>query len=339
MMTNKPLNLDDEDVVDGMVRVGRPMSQPTEMSYPLLRIRLCEICRNIVDRSPLLAGSPMNYDVIVDIDTEFQSLLNDVPPFFSMTVADISRTYNFDRSRAAVIARQGHIFYSLFYSQRCKLHLPFLSRGFADRKYALSRDICIQSANRIIQTEGGIENTGLCTARSYKPMGMILSVFLACIVLLMDLCYAKDRRHEERQRADIAIAFRLLEDARDGSAISAKFLDSMMHILKKHNILPPKRVGPRDVALAPVEPVCTAAAPNGFVSEQGCGPDSMMTPNLATGVVGGIDMPGLGTTWLGTGMGNDLSFFNGLVQTLDHGPNAGNINWDNMFLGLDSTFM
>ena len=96
------IGLDDDDVVDGMALVGRPMTEPTVMSYSLLRIRLCEISRNLADRTPLQATRIRGpaYEVIMDIDTEMQALLNDIPSYFSMSVTDICRVYNFDSCRA-----------------------------------------------------------------------------------------------------------------------------------------------------------------------------------------------------------------------------------------------
>ncbi|CAI6084367.1 unnamed protein product [Clonostachys chloroleuca] len=54
MITKKPLNINDEEVLDGMSLHERPLSLPTSMSYTLQMIRLAELSRNIVDRSPLM---------------------------------------------------------------------------------------------------------------------------------------------------------------------------------------------------------------------------------------------------------------------------------------------
>lgn len=129
MATKKPLNIDDEGVVDGMSHVERPLSHPTSISYSLQRIRLAEISRMIVDRTPLVMGHEggfscgPSHDVVMDIDTELQSLINDhIPHFFSMPVATLIETYDLDPLKAGHIAQQGYMFKSLLYAQRCKLH-------------------------------------------------------------------------------------------------------------------------------------------------------------------------------------------------------------------------
>jgi hypothetical protein len=53
MAVKKPLNLNDEDLVDGMSQDQKPLSWPTVMSYPLQRIRIAEIMRSLIDRNAL----------------------------------------------------------------------------------------------------------------------------------------------------------------------------------------------------------------------------------------------------------------------------------------------
>jgi hypothetical protein len=88
MVVKKPLNLNDEDLVGGISQAQKPLSWPTMMSYPLQRIRIAEIMRSLMDRNPLIMSHTggMSHDAIMDIDTELQLLINDIPPFFSMTL-------------------------------------------------------------------------------------------------------------------------------------------------------------------------------------------------------------------------------------------------------------
>lgn len=249
MVVKKPLNINDEDLIDGMDRIEQPLSQPTSMSYSLQRIRLSEISRSIVDRTPLImafAGGP-SHDVVMDIDTQLQMFINDVPPFFSMSIAQLTNTYQLDPTRAAHIVIQGYNLNALLYSQRCKLHLPYFTRGFVDSAYASSREICIQSARLIIQTESRLDSSGysgFSTATRYKFIGLLLGVFMARMVLIMDLCHNNNKspQQQEKQQAEIADAFRILEEARHESVTIAKFLDSLIQVLRKHNVSPPQRV-------------------------------------------------------------------------------------------------
>ena len=215
------------------------------MSYSLQRIRLAEISRHLVDRTPFIeahAGGP-SLDVVMDINAELQMHFNDLPSFFSMSKADLSETYQLDSSQAAKIVHMGYMHRSLFYAQRCNLHLPNFSRGYVDSAYASSRGMCLQSARLIIQTETQLEKSGLCVEIRYKYLGLVTGIFLATTVVLMDLCHNKSSLQQGKRGREVADAFRILEQARHESETASRFLDSMMHVLRKHKVSPPKPNG------------------------------------------------------------------------------------------------
>ena len=344
MVVKKPLNINDEDLIDGKSRIERPLSQPTTMSYSLQRIRLSEISRSIVDRTPLImahAGGP-SHDVVMDIDTDLQLLINDIPPFFSMSIGNLTETYQLDPSRAANIVYQGYMFYSLLYAQRCKLHFPCFSRGFVDSAYASSREICLQSARLIIQTESQLENSGLCRATRYKFIGLLLGVFMASIVLLMDLCHNKSSSQQEKQRGEIADAFRILEEARHGSEMAAKFLDSLMHVLRKHKLSLPKcagqqplkpRIGIEQLSTASGGAVVYNAATTQPYSESAV----VSIPMTSSSVLGSNEASSISMTSDGSTNGEDFSsYFNDLAQSFEQGIDVDSFDWNNIFSGLDS---
>jgi hypothetical protein len=66
MVVKKPMNLNDEDLVDGMSQDQKPLSWPTVMSHPLQRIRMAEIMRSLTDRNALTMSysSDLNHNVI-----------------------------------------------------------------------------------------------------------------------------------------------------------------------------------------------------------------------------------------------------------------------------------
>ena len=43
MMTRKPLNIDDDDLIDGVTPIEKPISYPTDMTFFLQRCRLGEV--------------------------------------------------------------------------------------------------------------------------------------------------------------------------------------------------------------------------------------------------------------------------------------------------------
>jgi len=241
MITKKPLNLDDEDLNDGAVAIEKSMSVPTCMSYSLQRLRIAELCRRFVDCEPLVmaATTSENYDNVLDFDTAIQTFINDLPAFFSMSFAEITRLFQLDHAKATRLATHGHIIHGMIYSIRCKLHVPYLMRGYADQTYSPSRQICIKTARLIIQNEVDHERTGLLTVNRYQSSGFVLGVFVASVVLLVELCVDKTTSRQSEYRQEIIDAFRLLEMARGQSRNAARFLESLLSVLHKHQVAPP----------------------------------------------------------------------------------------------------
>ena len=346
MMVKKPLNINDEELSDGMSRIEQPLSQPTAMSYSLQRIRLAEISRNIVDRTPVLAhASGPSLQVVMDIDTELQLLLNDIPPFFSMSKADLSEIYHLDTSEAAKIAHHGYIFHSCVHAQRCKLHFPYFSRGFGDPAFACSRDLCLQSARLVIRTQSRLESSGLCIATRFKFLGLLLGVFMASIVLLMDLCHNKSSPQQEERRGEIAGAFQTLEEARHESETAAKFLESLMHVLRKHKVCPPQHTGAQ-----PLQPgigfmqlptaAGEAAVGNASKIQRYDEPAMLSTPTASSSVLGSNEAGSMNMSADGFANGEEFpSYFNDFAQEFGQGVDVGSIDWNNIFSGLDSSFI
>ena len=344
MVVKKPMNINDEDLIDGMGRIEQPLSQPTSMSYSLQRIRLSEISRSIVDRTPLImapAGGP-SYDFVMDIDTELQIFMNEIPPFFSMSVSKLIETYQLDRIRATNIVLQGHNLSSLIHAQRCKLHLPYFSRGFVDSVYASSRELCIQSARLIIQTESRVEDSGICTETRYRFIGLLLGGFMASIVLLMDLCHNKLSPRHETQRGEIAVALRILEDARHESKTAAKFLDSLMQVLRRHNVEPPKgarhqplnpRIGSEQPSIASGGAVAYSAATSHSYSEATILP----VPVTPSSLLENNEISTAGDLY--TNGEHSSSYFSDLAQSLEQGIDVGSFDWESIFSGLENSFV
>ncbi|KAL9109984.1 MAG: hypothetical protein Q9227_005507 [Pyrenula ochraceoflavens] len=347
MITKKPLNINDEEIFDGMSRAERPLSHPTTMSYSLLRIRLAEISRSIVDRAPLAMaqlGGPSREDVL-DIDTELQMLINDIPQFFSMSKTQLVEAYGLSPTRAADIIHQGYSFQFILHSQRCKLHLPYFTRGFVDTTYSSSREMCVKSARLIIRSHSDLENSGTGVAARFQLSGFVVGVFMASIVLLMDLCINKSSLQHQEQRSEVAEAFRMLEEAKNESETIARFVDSMTQILWKHKVPPPKVASTAKPQLER-SGTQTLQASGGEIGVDTQGAhllDSSTEGRLGTSVTG-VSAPNAAMTTDPTTdslvSNEDLaSHFTELAQGLEQGYDVGEYDWNNIFSGLESSFI
>lgn len=206
------------------------------MSYFLQRIRLAEISRNIVDANLILAtnsGRPSYYAHIMAMDYELDQMIRDIPPFFQLERYE--RTL--DSNKGSHIFIQAYMLNSLLHSQRCKLHLAYLTSGpNHNPAYASSRDTCLKSARQIIHAETQL-------LRSHHPFiqvrlrlaAILYSLFMASIILLMDACVNRPSLLQyDMREGDVAEALRILGDARCHSLAAAKLHESLMQISAKY---------------------------------------------------------------------------------------------------------
>ncbi|KAF2672032.1 hypothetical protein BT63DRAFT_452530 [Microthyrium microscopicum] len=330
MITKKPLNIRDEDIFDGMTRNELPLSQPTPMSYSLYRIRLGEISRKIVDRTPLImAGSGgLSHDDVMDIDTELQLLINDVPQFFSMSMseAELKEMYQLDQSQANDLLHQRYMFHFMLSSQRCKLHLPYYSRGFVNPSYSTSREICVKSARLIVELETWLHNSSIGSASRFKFTMLQVGMFMASIVLLMDLCMNRTSPNFEKDRLKIVGALKILEIARHESETAAKFVECLKKIFSKRGI-PCEHFRTQSASVKPT-------VDNRSFSDRPDEGFNLQNSIDTLGVSDGTDI----TMITDDAWNDDLgSYFEQLNKNFVEGIDVGNFDWNDMFSDLDST--
>lgn len=239
MSVNKPRNANDEDLEDGMGSVELPLTHPTSMSYFLHRIRLGELCRELTDRFPLSISDPgkMLHAQITEIDTAFEDFIEGVPAFFKLDSAGLEQIPKTDPRRTPGVTVQRYILNSLMYAHRCKLHLHYLGRGPEDPMRTRSREKCLSSARIIIRTERILEKEDIpFVLTRFKFSGVLFCIFMAVIVLLLDVCLDEGAQHDEARKAEVMDAFSILEEARKESPIAVKLIESLMSVVRKHRV-------------------------------------------------------------------------------------------------------
>jgi hypothetical protein len=326
IITRKPRHIDDENML-----VEQPMSTPTTMSYPLHRIKISEICRNFIDRRPLASAYLGGYssDELLDIDLEFQLLLNEVQPFFAMPRHELIARYQLNVEKAGDIVQQGHTLRFLLHSQRCKIHLPYLTKGYTMSEYKYSKTRCIESARLLIQSQSHLLEAGAMNGTLFPFAGLLLGVFMASIVLFVDICMNKSCGREHLHRTEVSQALRLLESARNESDTIARFVDHLTDVLRKHRIAPVKSALPlqREYAGDALQISQTTAAAD--LSSSWLTPESIphAGPSNGEGMV--------------EGMGDeDLSaYFQEFAQSFGQELDSNQYDWDNILSDLNTSFV
>lgn len=238
--TNFPRHLEEEDIERESPSFERPLTTPTASSYLIQRIRLAEICRKSIDITPLGAwgSDSTRYEDIMALDMEFEKFKRELPPFFQYTPEAHERYRSLYQQRPSILV-QKYTVNMIFQNRRCRLHQPYLVRGFSDRAYAQSRDVCLESARAVLAVNFELKKEEMLTASLLSTSGTHHHVFFATVALVMDLCFNKtdgDEQQDANRRAEVMEALRLLGDAKDRSPVAKRFLDSLMDVMKKHKV-------------------------------------------------------------------------------------------------------
>ncbi|KAJ5863929.1 uncharacterized protein N7529_005845 [Penicillium soppii] len=317
MMTNKPVNANDEDLKDGMIGVGQPIDQPTSMSYCLQRIRLGEFCREITDSAPFDAPNPgtPDYEKTKHIDGKIREFAAGLPPFFSLSY-DLDQLPKSNGPRSTGLIVQRYILNNMLNTQRCRLHLPYLSLAFKDPKYEYSRKACLDAARIVIRAPRQLSQEVIPFAQApMKVSGMLHCVCVAIIVLLIDYCGGSDQQEKEGGRAEIFDAFAILEEAKEQSPFAGRLLESFHTVLRRHNASTSAVGGSQSIRLSgqhTASPGLTSQSKAPTAMELTTNDDFVMDPTL----------PILDDLW----------------QVFDESVDSSAVDWSGFFAELDSPF-
>ena len=315
MAVRKPLHINDEDLVDDREVESKPLDQPTHMSYYLQRIRLAELMRMFTDKTPLQSSTldMIDYDLVLELDEAIDRFLEETPSFFFADATQLGKLPKTDILRTPAMSVQRHIMKIFVHGQRCKLHLPYLARGAVEPRYSRSRDVCLETARLIIQAEQQLTDDSQSFSFTRLRLAMVLhGVFLANIVLLLDLCQGVTEEEKKTRLHELVKAWAVLEEAQEHSGPTERILDLLRQVMRKHRIPVPvikkstrSQARPRDrEAALPLTP------------SSGAGKETIA-----------VDGP------------NESSFSEAGLVNEDLNLDLGELNWEGLIWGLDAPFM
>ncbi|KAK4502646.1 hypothetical protein PRZ48_006072 [Zasmidium cellare] len=238
MSVKLPRNINHDDLATRDANFSRSDKEPTIMSFHLQRIKIAVVCREVMDEmwsSPIMPDpEKLDYEQVAALDAKFLEIINGLPPFLRLNAATYPLTDSVDTWRMAV---QRATINLMLHARRCKLHLPFLIHYKSDPRYQLSRDICLKSARKVFKVRERVEMDG--TPEGFMSFlnlgGQLSNIFYASFVLVMDLCLNKDSKNEG-QVAEVYEAVKVMGEARISSRIASTCYESLMEILRKHQV-------------------------------------------------------------------------------------------------------
>jgi hypothetical protein len=256
MAINKPLNMNDVDIVGNEPLTGLPLHQATDMSYFLQRIRLAEISRSIVDHNLIEAPSgamrPNYYAHIMAMDYELVQLIESIPRFLQLDQS----FPNPQGAKGDKLFVQAYMLNSMVHLQRCTLHLAYLASKPSDNPaYAASRNACLKSARQIIYGESQLlQSQNPFLQIRLRFAAFLFGLFMASIVLLMDACLHRPALLEsEISEGDLADALRMIRDVRGHSFAAATLYESLMQIVARYRGQQAEQVSNDDMTAASPE--------------------------------------------------------------------------------------
>ncbi|EED14775.1 conserved hypothetical protein [Talaromyces stipitatus ATCC 10500] len=324
MATRKPWNVNDEDLYDGMKNIDRPLSEPTEMSYFLQRIRLGEMCRELVDRMPLgiTASDRSGYADVIAVDAQFLKFLGEIPEFFTLEAAE--QPAELQKPLATGIIVQRYIIHSLVHSHRCKLHLPYLAKVSSNTQYSYSREACLEAARQTVRTEKLLERESVQFVHArFRISGVLQAIYIASIAFLLDMCFHNVRGQcDPERKVELLEACYILEEAVSHSPFTANLLESLDSIVQKYRLSLP-RLSNMPRASPPQNPQNQVAFDTTGRSQWSAGLDSENLANKSVEPAAQGDNPVMDPSSWDT--------FNAM--------NVDNLDWDSLLSELDSQFL
>ncbi|EXJ85152.1 hypothetical protein A1O3_05827 [Capronia epimyces CBS 606.96] len=322
MRVNLPRNVEDEDLVHDDPPIDRPLSEPTTMSYYIQRLKLADICRSVVDVMPLCSFL-IDYQDVIALDRKFEDFFDNLPIFLKtddksrLESEAIMRKHPHMRIQRYILGTMGLI-------RRCKLHQPFLIRRPTEGHYNYSRNVSLQCARSVLGLKRLLDAEHVSTLNAtIRPGVLAYPIFMATIVLVMDLCFNRNEGDDAARNAEVRDACKALEDCLSPSQphVAHDTLNSLMDTLRKHKVKlhnPPgdtvqKAPGPESVAMP--QPPKEELPSTRHVSNGPPNPQSRLYDNPQ----------------------NVLSDFDEIwKQYVEYGPNMDMPDWDSLFNDLDS---
>ncbi|THZ50651.1 hypothetical protein D6C90_02405 [Aureobasidium pullulans] len=239
-LVNRPMNVDDDDLARGGDIQNKPMSEPTEMSYFLIRTDGGEMCRGFADLvHPLASGvNNVDYDEIIALEDQTAKLVNDMPFYFQLDEESRRRTEPY-LSKYPQLATQRYLLQQGLHCHRSRIHRPFLIRGSMDARFKFSREACLESVRKSLEIRRLLNQEKRGMVLPIARLNFVLyHVFMAALTLALDMCFNKSTSEAEdlSRRTELKEACMMLQESRTEMPAADRFLGPLMELLRKHKI-------------------------------------------------------------------------------------------------------
>ncbi|KAK6837095.1 hypothetical protein RU639_001456 [Aspergillus parasiticus] len=240
MAVKYPLNIDDADILaDGPSPKSLPEDQPTSMSFFIQRIKLAELCRDMVDSMQNVHQRTdiPDHEQIRQIIGWFNSFEENLPWFFQMDEENINKTAVLAARRPYII-RQRHVLLFGLYSRLGRLLRPLLIRGESHPSGSDLVNLGINCAEKLLHIRHTVEPEDLCP--SFHSHSIDQHSFSALLLLAVDIMRDNDSLRAQDRRKNLIRECEMLREKQislekpTNSMIRA--LDQLIGIIQKSRL-------------------------------------------------------------------------------------------------------
>ncbi|KAL4894692.1 hypothetical protein BDV59DRAFT_200514 [Aspergillus ambiguus] len=206
------------------------------MSYTLQRLKLATVCREIVDTTAeeYMQGVDVAYTKILELDRKVQKAHSEIPEFFRLDPPSRRKFSSLYHARPT-ISWQRCLLQQGYYSRLCRLHREYFIRGAREPAYSYSHVVSLQSARKVLEIKRIMdEDVPTFTPPSSVIWSVMHHVFMAAVILLLDVCFNWDDILAEKRKEEVLEACRMLSKARKSSSLVNEGINAMMSVLQRH---------------------------------------------------------------------------------------------------------
>ncbi|CAE6420675.1 putative transcriptional regulatory protein C1F7,11c [Rhizoctonia solani AG-1 IB] len=152
--TLPPMNIEDSELLIATSSPLRPhpLSQPTHMTFVILRHQLAKIIGHIVHHFQFVR-SHLRYQEVLNLDNELQQFVASLPPHYSLDPdTSLDAVLDFLPVHRFLIVTE-------VYFVRISLHRPYLLRKLDSDRFNFSRKACFDSARRDFEVRQAFKAT------------------------------------------------------------------------------------------------------------------------------------------------------------------------------------
>ncbi|KAL2862431.1 Zn(II)2Cys6 transcription factor [Aspergillus lucknowensis] len=233
MCVDLPSNVDDEYITSEGISNVQPLSEPTSMTGFIYRVKFAEICREVADAMPpvLAEVQEPDYSVILALDARFRSCLDELPVFYKLDPESIKQTEGLCAERH-YITWQRTTSHLSFHTRLCRLHRPYHIPGIADPKYAYSREVCVRSAQAVLDLRRSMDispsQVGLRPSRFWI---VVHHVFIAALTLATDVSFNPHAPDAEARKVKVLAAYQTLERSMEESCSFKELIQKNLRLI------------------------------------------------------------------------------------------------------------